>query len=35
MTNYELRMEVKPDFKGISEFAIRNLESSIGFFHKL
>jgi hypothetical protein len=35
MTNYELRMDIKPDFKSIYEFAIRNLESSIRFFHKL
>ena len=35
MTNSELRMDIKPDFKSIYEFAIRNLESSIGFFHKL
>jgi hypothetical protein len=24
MTNYELRMDIKPDFKSIYEFAIRN-----------
>ncbi len=42
MTDSELRMGIKPDFKGIYEFAIRNsqfvirnLESAIRFFHKL
>ncbi len=31
----ELRMDIKPDFKSIYEFAIRNLESAIRLFHKL
>ena len=35
MTYCELRMDRKPDFKGIYEFVIRNLQSSIRFFHKL
>ena len=34
MTHCELRMDGTPDFKGIDEFAIRDLESTIRFFHK-
>ena len=35
MTYCELRMDIKPDFKGIYQFAIRNLKSAIRFFRKL
>ena len=35
MTHCELRMDGKPDFKGIYQFVIRNLQSTIRFFHKL
>ena len=35
MADSELRMGIKPDFKGIYEFVIRNSGSSIRSFHMI